>query len=138
MSAVNARPADVLPLELVEEGVQLRMYGRYSLEPSRRSGSSVAGVKLQQHKTGAGRGCSPRWTGWDPGERQTLEYLVHAANAYPRLVEALRGALRALEHIDSDIVGDAEHSPVADRMILIARSGHAAHIRALLDLGEAL
>lgn len=84
------KPASLLPFEIVELGHRLYVHGRYSLDPSRCAGSPIDGLALQQRKTGAGRGQSPRWTGYDTKERQDFEYFVHAANAYPKLVEALR------------------------------------------------
>lgn len=86
----RARPSSLLPFEVVEVGSQINIFPRYSMDPARRAGVPLAGVKLYQLKTGARRGQSPRYTGWEPEARQDLEYLVHAANAYLGLVEALR------------------------------------------------
>ena len=89
---------------------------------------------LRERKTGARRGCSPQWVGFDERDRQNLHEISRRWNAYPRLVEVLR----SMNHMGGDERGGYCICPRNDGSAPDDKhASGCADIRALLrELGE--
>lgn len=105
---INVRPASLLPFEVVEDRRYAYIYPRFALDPTKRAGLPLRAVALARQKTGAKRGESPQWLGFEPGARQDLDYLNHAANAYPRLVEKLAALREEMRDWQEALGGERE------------------------------
>ncbi len=53
--------------------------------------------------------------------RQDLEYIVHAANLYPRLLDALRSTVRQLEAVPEDVPGWMQRTMLCRRARELAK-----------------
>lgn len=112
------KPETATPWEIVEHGHVKRVYGRYarhgafSAQPLERKGIPIACVSLKQRKTGAGRGMSPRWLGFDADESRDLAYIVHAGNNYTQLVDALRDSISTFERVQMRCGLGVKHSMI--------------------------
>jgi hypothetical protein len=53
---------------------------------------------IQERKTGAARGCTPRWLGFNSDEESTMREIARRWNAYPRLVADGKAYAVLLKH----------------------------------------
>ena len=73
---------------------------------------------MRERKTGARRGCSPQWVGFDERDRQNLHEISRRWNAYPQLVAL---AVTASTILDLDF--DARNKLMHDAHTLLRELG---------------
>jgi hypothetical protein len=80
-----------LPLHVVEGHHRLYIHESFTHSDGTivPAGGPLEHLEMWEPKTGAKRGCSPRWLGFTDKQRARAEYIVRAVNCHEELVQLL-------------------------------------------------